>query len=111
MTATFIQDGCNIDYTPGSEVAAGQVVVQADLVGIAPHIIPANTKGALCVCGVHQFPKGASDGGMAVGTLAYWDAGDGVAKANAEAGANKLIGKVVETASTSAVVVKIRLQQ
>lgn len=33
--ATFVHDGRAIDYTPGGDVAAGDVVVQGELVGIA----------------------------------------------------------------------------
>ena len=33
-TASFIHDGRSIDYTPGSDVSAGDVVVQGELVGI-----------------------------------------------------------------------------
>ena len=40
--AQFIHDGDSIDYTPTSaNVAAGDVVVQGDLVGIAKRDIPA----------------------------------------------------------------------
>jgi len=34
-TAQFIHDGKSIDYTPGADVAAGDVVVQNDLLGVA----------------------------------------------------------------------------
>jgi predicted RecA/RadA family phage recombinase len=39
-TAQFIHDGEQIDYTPGSAVAAGAVVVQGELIGIAKVDIP-----------------------------------------------------------------------
>ena len=32
--AQFIHDGDEIDYTPGADVSAGDVVVQGDLVGV-----------------------------------------------------------------------------
>jgi len=44
-TATFIHDGNAIDYTPGSDVSAGDVVVQGELVGVTKRDIPANTLG------------------------------------------------------------------
>lgn len=70
--ATFVQEGGSIDYTPGSAVAAGDVVVQGDLVGVAKRPIAANELGALAVEGVFDFAKG---GGVAytVGTILYWD--------------------------------------
>ena len=45
--ATFVQDGCAVDYTPGVAVAAGAVVVQGDLVGIAKRPIAANDEEML----------------------------------------------------------------
>ena len=54
--ATFVQDGRYVDYTPASAVAAGAVVVQVDLVGVAVRDIPANTLGVLAVEG--QFGTG-----------------------------------------------------
>ena len=59
--ATFIQDGKSIDYTPGSAVSAGDVVVQGDLIGIAKLDIAADALGALAVKGVFDFPKAAGD--------------------------------------------------
>jgi len=35
VEATFVQEGCLIDYTPGADVLAGAVVVQGELVGVA----------------------------------------------------------------------------
>jgi len=42
-TAVFVQEGDVIDYTPSSAVAAGDVVVQGDLIGVAKQPIAANT--------------------------------------------------------------------
>ncbi len=90
MTATFIQEGASIDYTPGADVAAGAVVVQGELVGVAVRAISANTLGALAVEGVFDFPK-ATGGGTAItaGAQLYWDDTNDVATTNAGAGANK----------------------
>ena len=49
MGAKYIQEGKNVDYTPGSAVTAGDVVVQGDLVGVAKLDIAANRQGALAV--------------------------------------------------------------
>jgi hypothetical protein len=35
MAAQFVHDGNRVDYTPSSAVAAGDVVVQGELVGVA----------------------------------------------------------------------------
>ena len=74
--AQFIHDGDSIDYTPTSaDVAAGDVIVQGDLVGIAKRDIPAGALGALAVTGVFDMPKLANAGvTIAAGAKVYWDA-------------------------------------
>lgn len=110
--AQFIHDGNSIDYTPGAAVAAGAVVVQGELVGIAKVDIPANALGALAVNGVFDLPK-ATGGGTAItaGALVYWDAGNSVATTSAAAGANKLLGKTIAAAGDDDVAVRVRLSQ
>jgi len=47
VTARFIHDGDAIDYTPGSDVSAGDVVVQEDLIaveGLTPQMVLALAK-------------------------------------------------------------------
>ena len=56
-TAEYVQNGDYLDYTPGSAVSAGDVVVQGDLIGIAKGDIAADTLGALAVTGVFDVPK------------------------------------------------------
>jgi len=111
-TARFVHDGDAIDYTPGSAVSAGDVVVQGELVGVAKLDIAANALGALAVKGVFDFPKatGASTA-IAAGANVYWDVADTEAKEDAESGANKLIGKVVKAAADADETVRVRLNQ
>jgi len=108
--ATFVHDGLTIDYTPGSDVAAGAVVVQGELVGVAKVPIPANALGALAVVGVFDFPK-ATGGGMAItaGANCYWDAAN--SRATTTATGNKLIGKCVKAAADADALVRIRMMQ
>ena len=111
-TATYIQTGGAIDYTPGSAVSAGDVVVQEDLVGVAKLDIAANVLGALAVTGVFDFPKTAGMGeAIAAGAKVYWDVADAVAKTDDETGANKFIGKTVKVASDDDSTVRVRLSQ
>jgi len=112
MTATFIHEGASIDYTPGADVAAGAVVVQGELVGVAKTPIAANSLGALAVEGVFDFPK-ATGGGSAItaGAQLYWDATNEVATTDAGAGANKAIGKSVLAAADADATVRARLSQ
>lgn len=110
--ATFVHDGNNVDYTPGAAVAAGAVVVQGDLIGVARTPIAADALGSLAVRGVFDFAKATGAGtGIAAGTTCYWDAADGQAKADSETGANKLIGKCVKAAADADATVRIRLMQ
>ena len=108
----FIQDGDAIDYTPGGNVTAGDVVVQGDLIGVAKLDILANRQGSLAVEGVFDFPKATGvSTAIAVGKTVYWDAGDEEAKEDDESGANKLLGKTVKAAADGDATVRVRLSQ
>lgn len=112
MVARLIHDGKAIDYTPSADVTAGDVVVQGELVGIAPRSIAANTLGALQIEGVFEFPKPTGVGtDAAVGTLMYWDAADGNAQETADTGTNKLIGKLVKACTVDDTTCWIKLDQ
>jgi predicted RecA/RadA family phage recombinase len=111
-TTRFIHDGNSIDYTPGANVSAGDVVVQNDLVGIAKLDIAANVLGALAVTGVFDFPKATGSGtAITAGANCYWDVAEGVAKTDAESGANKLIGKCIKAAGDDDATVRVRMSQ
>ena len=110
--ANFILQGAAIDYTPGSDVAAGDVVVQGDLIGIAKRPIPANELGALSIEGVFDLPKATGVGtAIAAGAIVYWDVGDSEAKEDSETGANKQLGKTVAAAGDNDTTVRVRLSQ
>lgn len=96
--ARSIGSGDRIDYTPGSDVAAGAVVVIGDLVAVADQDIPANKLGALSVNGLKGFPK-ASGGSTAItaGALLYWDATNKVATTTASS--HKKIGLCAKAAA------------
>ncbi len=108
--ATFVQDGRSIDYTPGTAVAAGDVIVQGELVGVARMPIAANAIGSLAVDGVFDFAK-ATGGGTAItaGANVYWDDTNNVATTTATG--NKLIGKCVKAAADADATVRVRMMQ
>lgn len=106
--AVFVHDGECIDYTPGAAVAAGDVVVQGDLVGVAKRPIAANDLGSLALSGVFDIAKIAATA-LAVGAVVYWDAAAKVATNTANAGANKTLGKVVKAALAADATVRVRL--
>lgn len=93
MATIFVQEGGSIDYIPPVDTAAGTVVVQGNLVGVARLNIKANKLGALAVEGIFDFPT-EDKGSWAVGDRAFWNQGDGWAVTN-ETEENKYIGKVV----------------
>ncbi len=106
--ATFVQDGWSIDYTPGADVAAGDVVVQGDLVGVAKLDILSGKLGALAVEGVYDFAKNTGVA-YSVGAILYWDDTNNVVTATATG--NKQIGKVIRAAATTDTTVRMRLSQ
>jgi predicted RecA/RadA family phage recombinase len=72
--AAYIQQGGSIDYTPGSAVPEGEVVVFGNIIGVARAPIAANELGSLAIDGVFEFPKASgSSTAIAAGTLVYWD--------------------------------------
>ncbi len=108
----FVHDGRAIDHTPGADVAAGDVVVQGELVGVAKLDITANRLGALAVHGVFDFPKDTAGGSaIPVGSVVYWDAGAQEATENAAAGANKKIGTTILTTVDADPLVRVRMSQ
>jgi len=112
MTTTYRHEGAAIDYTSTADVAAGDVIVQNDLIGVARIDIQAAQLGALAVEGVFDFPK-ASGASTAIdaGATVYWDVADSEAKEDSESGANKLLGKAVAAATDDDTTVRVRLSQ
>lgn len=106
--AVFVQEGAAIDYTPGADVAAGDVIVQGDLVGVARFDIKSGILGALAVTGVFDFAK-ATNVAYTVGTILYWDDTNNIVTATATG--NKQVGKVVRAAATTDPTVRVRLSQ
>ncbi len=110
MAARYIQDDDSVDYTPGTAVTAGDVVVQGDLVGVAKIDIAANKLGALAVEGIFDFPKSTAGGSaIAAGTTVYWSAG--AQQATATSAGNKLLGKTTKAAADADATVRVRLFQ
>ena len=112
MTATYIHEGNAIDYTPAADVAAGEVVVQGELVGITKRDIAAGQLGTLELIGVFDFPK-ATGGGTAIGVGldVYWDESAGEATTDSASGANKRIGRTIAAAGDNDTAVRVRMSQ
>ena len=105
MQATFVSVGQSIDYTPGAAVAAGEVIVQGELVGIATRAIAANALGALAVAGIFDCAK--ASGAITAGALLYWDNTNNVATTTSSG--NKLLGKSIAAAASDDTTVRVLL--
>jgi predicted RecA/RadA family phage recombinase len=108
--ATFVHDGKSIDHTPGGALAAGDVVVQGDLVGVTTRPLAAGELGALAVDGVFDFAKATGGAtSIAIGAIVYWN--DTTNQATTTATGNKKIGTVVRAAADADSSVRVRLSQ
>ena len=105
MLARYVQKGDAIDYRPAEAVAAGDVVIIADLIGIARLDIEANTLGSLAVVGVFDVVK--ADGAIPSGSTVYWDAG--AKKATTVSGSNHYLGKAIAAAEAADDTVRVLL--
>jgi predicted RecA/RadA family phage recombinase len=111
-TATYVHHGDAVDYTPGSDIANGAVVVQGELVGVTRHAATAGEVTSVAVTGVFDLPK-ATGGGSAIaaGADVYWDDAEQVAKTDDETGSNKKLGRTVAAAADADATVRVRLSQ
>lgn len=105
MFARYVQKGDAIDYRPSAAVASGDVIVIADLIGIARLDIEANTLGSLAVVGVFDIVKTAA--AIPAGSTVYWDAG--AKKATLVSGSNHYLGKVIAAANAGDETVRVLL--
>jgi predicted RecA/RadA family phage recombinase len=110
--ARFIQEGRSIDYTPSAAVAAGQVVVQGSMIGVAKTPIAAGALGALAVRGVLDVVKANEQ--QALGAALYWDADGnpyngtaGTGCATTSAGGNTFIGFAMALAGATDETVRV----
>jgi predicted RecA/RadA family phage recombinase len=111
--ATRHASGAEVDYTPGSAVSAGDVVVVgSNLVGIANRAIAANALGALATEGVFDIVK--VTGSVSAGASIYWDAdGDpvggtaGSGAATATATGNTYLGVALADAVSGGATVRV----
>lgn len=97
MYARYVQKGESIDYRPSETVAAGDVIIIADLIGIARLDIAPDTLGSLAVAGVFNVVK--SVGEIANGLAVYWDVTTKQATTIAEG--NIYLGKAIASAESA----------
>lgn len=115
MQAQRVKVGETTEYTPSGAVAAGEVVIQNGLVGIAPAPIAANELGSLDVEGIFKMVK--ATGAINAGAAVYWDADGNPVSGTAGTGActttssaNTYLGKAELAAGSSDETVMVRLE-
>jgi predicted RecA/RadA family phage recombinase len=102
---TYSDDGA-IDYTPGSAVTGGSVVVLNGIVGVAVTDIAANDLGSLATRGLFKLPK--TTAAMVRGLPVHWDptgspdSGDASSGAANQLGVGTYAGILAETAASGA---------
>jgi len=106
MPVVYVQAGDHINYTPGSDLPCGSIVVQNGLVGISTRPIVADELGSLAVVGVFRFFK-TDDDTFDVGASAYLDVGAG--EITSEPSGNLFIGKAWKEAAADDETVDVRL--
>lgn len=106
MTSKHVQAGDVLDYTPGSAVANGRMVVIGARVGIALAQIPANTTGPLAVRSVFNYAKLSTDN-IAQGALVYYDNAND--RLTTTASGNTLAGYAAAAAGAGTTTVNVAL--
>lgn len=111
----YVQIGEQIDYTPGSDVTAGDVVVIGSIPTIARTDITSGRKGALSLEGAYDVPQ--VSGGFTAGDSVYWDptgnpvggtAGSGAATSTSSG--TYLMGFAIATSGASDTFVRVKLR-
>jgi len=86
---TYSEDG-QIDYTPASAVAGGDVIVLNGIVGVATSDIAANKKGSLATEGIFKLPK--TTAAVVRGLPIHWDPTGSPDNGTASSGAANQLG-------------------
>ena len=114
MKANRVQQGNSIDHTPNAAVAAGDVVVITNIVGIAARDIAANALGSIEVQGIFDVDHAADV--IAAGGAVYWDADGnpvsgtaGSGAATATANGNTFMGWALAAVDADTAKVRVKL--
>lgn len=101
VAASYYADDGSVNYTPGSAVTGGDVVVIGNRALIAKSDIAASALGALATEGIFKVPK--KTGAWTVGLPVYWDATGDPDNGTAGSGAaSQVAGGVYMGAATAA---------
>ncbi len=101
-------EGEKVNYTPGGAIAAGDVVIAGDIVGVAEAAIPANELGAISIKGVFEMPKTAGDGtALTYGQTVAWDDTNNIISGTLSVG--RVFGRVARAAADADTTVYVLL--
>lgn len=106
MTTKFVQPGEVIDYTAGSALTSGTVVLIGVRIGVLLANIASGAIGAAQVTGVFELAKLSTDV-VAQGALLYWDNTN--SRLTTTATGNTLAGYAFAAAASGATTVKIKI--
>ena len=80
MKAKYVNCGKSVDIVPTKDIAAGEIVIRGNLIGIAHLDIPAGVLGSLSTEGIYNVEK-SSGVTFEVGSFVYWNKNSGTATA------------------------------
>lgn len=106
MAKKFIQPGEVIDYTAGSALSAGAVVLIGNRIGVLLTDLANGEVGAAQVTGVWEIAKLSTDV-VSQGALLYWDAGN--SRLTTTASTHKLAGYAWAAAGSGDTTVQIKI--
>jgi predicted RecA/RadA family phage recombinase len=110
--AQRVAEGEHVNYTAGGAIAAGDVIVQKDLVGVAQSPMAAQETKGIDVEGIYDFAKAGGTGvTFAIGDDVWWDDTNNVAVATSgtPTGTNAYLGKCTKTAANADTTVRVRM--
>lgn len=106
MTSKYVQPGNVIDYTPGSAVANGKMIIIGVRAAIALADIAANATGQIAVTGVFSYAKKTTDV-IAQGAAVYYDAANDYLTTTSSG--NTLAGFAVAAAGNGVTAINLKL--
>lgn len=106
---TLIQEGEQLDYTPGADIAAGTLVVLNELVAFAPVPIPNGQLGAIETEVVCELPC-AAVAASTIGALVYQNTSTGVIS-TVGVSTNRKIGVLAADKANNATTLRVKLIQ
>jgi predicted RecA/RadA family phage recombinase len=107
MAKNFVQDGDVLNYTAGSNLSSGAVVLMGSILGVVLADIASGAVGSVKVTGVFSLAKDTSTE-VDAGDQLYWDAANAKLVKDATAGF-VFAGIATEDAAEAATTAKVRL--